>query len=327
MQLRFLTCIPVYNHAGTVARVIAETLLKTSFPILVVDDGSDESVEKLYLQAYEKNDRVHFFHHPKNKGKGAALQSAFTWAVEKGFTHAISIDADGQHEPSEIELLVKTSEQNPWAVVIGDRQMKTQHVPPSSVFGKAFSNFWVRYQNEHFVGDSQSGFRIYPLFYLQTMKFFSKKYDFEIEVLTRLMWRGVDVKSTPISVKYFPGKLRVTHFHKFKDNFRLTILHTLLIIISLVRRKDSALKNSIAVGLGVLVGLYPIYGLQTLIVAILAFLLRLNFVWMFLGSLISIPPLILYLVAGLVVYVLKLAFQRARLKKQNKVKLKLSKIN
>ncbi|MBC7741427.1 MAG: DUF2062 domain-containing protein, partial [Bdellovibrionaceae bacterium] len=299
MQLRIITCIPVYNHPNTVIDVITETLKHSPYPILVVDDGSDQSVDSLFKKsAVEQKARVQFVRHEKNRGKGAALQTAFKWAITNGYTHAVTIDADGQHDPAEITLLAKAAEQSPWALVIGDRQMKTQHVPPSSVFGKAFSNFWVRYQNEQFEGDSQSGFRIYPLFFLQTMKFLTKNYDFEIEVLTRLMWKGVEVKSTPISVKYFPGELRVTHFNKFRDNLRLTILNALLVTVSLLRREDSPFKSGVAVAIGVFVGCYPVYGLHTLIVALVAFLFRMNFVYLWLGTQISLPPLIPFLIAG-----------------------------
>lgn len=299
MQLRFLICIPVYNHSQTVVKVVEECLKATDLPVIIVDDGSEQSVEEqvrgtalnqpeLSLQL----DRVIFIRHEVNSGKGAALQTAFASAVKKGFTHLITLDADGQHSANDIEKLVQASYQNPWAMILGDRQMQTQNVPASSVFGKAFSNFWVKYETDQVVGDSQSGFRIYPLFFVQTMKFLTKRYDFEIEVITRLIWKKVEIISVPITVRYFAPAERVTHFNKFKDNLRLTILNTILVTVSMFQRHDSALKSSVAVGLGVFVGCWPIYGLHTGIVVLLALLFRLNFIYLWIGTQISIPPMV-----------------------------------
>ncbi|MFZ3231636.1 MAG: DUF2062 domain-containing protein [Pseudobdellovibrio sp.] len=309
MQLRFAICIPVFNHPKTVVAVIADCLKETSLPIFVIDDGSDESVQNLYqlqiqnfffdpidLQAVEK--RVIFFRHEKNRGKGHAIQTAINKTVKLGFTHLVTIDADGQHLPKEISKVVQAAIENPWAVILGDREMQTQNVPKSSVFGKAFSNFWVKYETDKVVGDSQSGFRVYPLFYLQTMSFLTGRYDFEVEVLTRLIWKGVEVKSTPITVKYFTSDARVTHFNKFKDNLRLTILNTILVSASLVRRDDSPFKSALATAIGVFVGCLPFYGLHTFIVAAVAFALRMNFIYLWLGTQISIPPMVPVIIAG-----------------------------
>lgn len=298
MQLKFLICIPVFNHPLTVNQVIQDCLSHQEHSILVVDDGSDSDVKSAYESVFPLNSRVHFLKHEKNKGKGAALQTAIKWAVRNGFTHLVTIDADGQHSAHNINDLIKNSYLKPWSVILGDRQMKTENVPKSSVFGKAFSNFWVKYQTDKVVGDSQSGFRIYPLFYLQTMRFLTKRYDFEVEVLTRLIWNDVEVFSVPVEVKYFPAEKRVSHFNKFRDNLHLTILNTILVSVSLLRRKDAPVKSALATAIGVFVGCMPVYGLHTLIVAGLAFLFRMNFIYLWLGTHISLPPLVPFLILG-----------------------------
>lgn len=295
MQLRFLICIPTYNHPRTVVEVAQECLKVTNFPILIVDDGSEVSVQDLFA---EKSNRIKFISHNKNLGKGAALRSGFKYAVDNDFTHVISIDADGQHPAVEIPKLVAEAYKKPWALILGDRKMQTSNVPASSIFGKKFSNFWVKYETGKPVGDSQSGFRIYPLFFVQQMKFISSRYDFEVEVLTRLLWRGVEIKSVPVEVKYFSPDKRVTHFHKLKDNFRLTVLNTILVSTSLLRRQDPPFKSALAVALGVFVGCFPVYGLHTLIVAIFSFIFRMNFIYLWLGTQISIPPMVPLLVMG-----------------------------
>ncbi len=294
MQLRFVICMPVFDHPKTVVEVIEKCLTATDFPLIVVDDGSEILVEELFSSSalLSQKNRITFIRHSKNFGKGKALQTGIQKAVSLAYTHMITIDADGQHLPEEIEKLIHGAEISPWAVILGDRQMQTQNVPSSSVFGKAFSNFWVKYETDTSVGDSQSGFRIYPLFYLQTMSFLTRRYDFEIEILTRLIWKGVEVKSVPITVVYFPPGKRVTHFNKFKDNLRLTVLNTILVSASLLRRDDSPLKSAIATAVGVFVGSWPVYGLHTIIVAALSFLFRMNFIYLWMGTHISTPPLL-----------------------------------
>lgn len=235
MQLRFLITIPIYNHATTVKKVIQDCLEKTNFSVLVVDDGSDLSVEK-QVQDLKHKDRLFFLTHAKNQGKGKALQSAMKWAVKYNYTHLLTLDADDQHPISEVQLLIQAAYKNPWDLIIGDRLMQTEHVPASSQFGKKFSNFWVWIETGINVGDSQSGFRIYPLFGFQRISFLSKRYDFEIEAIVRFLWQGGNVQSVPVVVKYFAGSERVTHFHKFNDNLRLTLLNTLLVTQSFWKR-------------------------------------------------------------------------------------------
>ncbi len=298
MRLRFVVALPVFDNAETVTTVINDCLAICDYPIIIVDDGSRMEVEKLFLQKYSPHSRLHFIRHDKNQGKGAAILTATQFAVSRGWTHLITLDADGQHYPQDIPALSQAAQLNPWSLVIGDRQMKTQNVPQSSVIGRAISNFWIKYETDFKVSDTQSGFRIYPLFPMQMMKFYSRHYDFETEVLTRLMWKGIKVVSVPIQVKYFPPEKRVTHFHKFKDNFLLTIINIVLVGISLLKRNDSPVKSAFAVAVGVFVGCLPLYGLHTAIIILLALLLRLNFVYLFLGNQISIPPLIPLLILG-----------------------------
>jgi predicted LPLAT superfamily acyltransferase/uncharacterized protein (DUF2062 family) len=298
MQLKFAIVIPVFNHSTTVIDIIQRCLSLTNFTIIVVDDGSSDSVEKFYYKSQPENPQLHFITHQKNQGKGVALLTATTFAIKKGFTHMITLDADGQHFPEDVEKLADAAFLNPWSVILGDRQMQTLNVPKSSVFGKAFSNFWVKYETDLKVSDSQSGFRIYPLFYLQQMPFFSRRYDFEVEVLTRMIWKGVEIVSVPIQVKYFPPEKRITHFHKIKDNLRLVVLNTILVTTSLLKRNDSPFKSALAVAVGVFIGSLPIYGLHTLIAAALSFVFRVNFVYLFLGTQVSVPPMVPVLVFG-----------------------------
>ncbi|UYL09599.1 DUF2062 domain-containing protein [Bdellovibrio sp. SKB1291214] len=299
MVCRFVIGIPVYNNPNTVVGVIERCLAESTYPILVIDDGSDIAVERLFKDKHpDSHPRVSFVRHERNEGKGVALQTGFKESLRRGFSHFIAIDADDQHDPKDMPAMVQAALQSPWALIVGDRDMQVEHVPGSSTFGKKFSNFWVRYQTDVGVADSQSGYRIYPLFFLQNMKFFCTKYDFEIEVLTRLIWRNVEIKNVRISVKYFPPEKRVSHFHKIKDNIRIGILNTVLTIAAMMREQTSPFKSSLAFAVGVFVGVTPLYGLHTPIAGLFSFIFRLNFVYMWIGTNISIPPFIPFLVLG-----------------------------
>lgn len=294
MNCRYLICVPVYNNPQTVGGVVQECLSITEFPILVMDDGSTTPVQSLIAS----NPRISHERFPENQGKGVVLKEAFRWAAEKGFTHLITIDADGQHRPQDISKLVNEANAHPRALIVGDRDMDTENVPGTSSFGKKFSNFWVKYQTDTQVGDSQSGFRIYPIFWVQTMSFFRKRYDFEIEVLIRLIWKGVEVRNVKIAVTYFPPETRVSHFDKFWDNVHISVLNTVLTTVALFRDQRSPLRNSTALALGVAVGCTPLFGLHTGLVIVLSLLFRLNVVYMWVGTNISIPPLIPFLALG-----------------------------
>ena len=299
MNPRYVVCIPVYNNSTTIVQVIENCLKHWDGPLMVLDDGSDMPVENLFRQKFsEGHDRLNFVRHPKNLGKGAALRTAFREAVRLNFTHLVAIDGDGQHDAADLEKMMASSALDPWALIVGDRDMQTENVPGSSTFGKKFSNFWVRYQTSVGIADSQSGYRIYPLFFLQNMKFFCRRYDFEIEVLIRLIWKGVAVRNVRVSVKYFPKETRVSHFKKWRDNFHITVANTCLTIVAMLREQTSPGRSSLAFAIGIFVGTTPIYGLHTAAVAALAFLLRLNFIYMWMGTHISLPPLVPFLVWG-----------------------------
>jgi predicted LPLAT superfamily acyltransferase/uncharacterized protein (DUF2062 family) len=285
MILRALVVIPVYDNPGTIAGVVSRALGSCKFPVLVVDDGSRIPVATLL----PRDERVNVLRWEHNRGKGMALRCAIQWALERGFTHLITLDGDGQHFPEDIPLLAEAVKKNPWNLVIGERTLDAS-APGISHFGKKFSDFWVRYEADVPVTDSQSGFRAYPLFFLQTMRFLTRRYDFEIEALVRLLWRGVNVTHVPIRVLYQPGAARVSHFRKFRDNARISLLNTLLVSLSLVRRHREPARAALAVALGVLVGCTPLYGLHTGIAVALGVALRLNVPLLWLGSQVSIPP-------------------------------------
>lgn len=298
MILRICVVIPTFDNARTISEVVKDVLISTPFPVLIVDDGSETPVANA-LYSWEvrgalEEGRVRVVRFEKNHGKGRALQFAIGDLVALGFTHMFSMDGDGQHHAREILKLTELAKDHPWDLIIGNRQLKSEAVPEISKFGRKFSNFWVNYQTGSHIKDSQSGFRLYPLFPLQTMKFWTSHYDFEIEVLIRLMWNGIHVRETEIDVYY--GTDRVTHFDKFWDNLRISVLNTLLVIMSLLRTHRSSRELALAAGMGVFIGCTPFFGFHTLLVAAAAFTLRLNFIVMWLGTHISTPLLAAFVV-------------------------------
>ena len=300
MILRICVCIPVFNNPRTINKVIEDCLENTSFPIWIIDDGSDTSVEQsLSAKSQEafKSGRLKIIRHPENLGKGAAIRTAIEACVVAGFTHLLTLDGDGQHLVSEISKLVALAQRHPWDLIIGARKLAADEVPGISKFGRKFSNFWVNFETDQKISDSQSGMRLYPLLHLQTMGFWTRHYDFEIEVLIRLLWKGVRIREADIEV-YYPPSGRVSHFRKFRDNLRISLLNTVLVVLSLMKDHRSSRRASLAVGFGVFVGCTPFYGLHTFIVGGISFLFRLNFVYLWLGSQISIPILAPFLVAA-----------------------------
>lgn len=224
-QITFLVVIAHYNHAATL-RQVAEKCCAFWPHVLVVDDGSDASPENC-LQGL----RVNFLRQTPNQGKGSAILAGAAWAKEQGFTHIITVDADGQHDPGEIPLFIQAATQHPQALIVGVRKFD-QTVPFGSRFGRKFGNFWVRVQTGKEVHDIQSGYRCYPVDVLQVLTLRSKRYSFEVEVVVRALWAGFSVEEIPVYVSY--PKERISHFHQWKDNWRLTVLNTYLTVRSML---------------------------------------------------------------------------------------------
>lgn len=216
--MKFLTVIPHYNHARTL-RSVAEDCLRYSQDVAVFDDGSDQNPAAL-LQGLP----VAVMRFEKNRGKGAVILDAARYAKEKGFTHIVTIDADGQHQAQDIPLLIKCAEKHPRALIIGARRFNPQKVPFSSRFGRKFGGFWVHLQTGKKVSDIQSGFRCYPVEMLLCQRFLCKRYSFEVEAAVKALWSGFGVAETDVSVIY--PQDRVSHFSAVKDNLRLSLLNT-----------------------------------------------------------------------------------------------------
>ena len=307
--------VPTYNNAFTLRRVLDGVLAYTPH-LIVINDGSTDETPRI-LSEYPSVTCIAF---PRNRGKGSALRRGLREAYAQGFAYAITLDSDGQHFPDDIPTFVRDIEQNGNALLIGDRNMDQEGIPGKSSFGNRFSNFWFRFETGIRLSDTQSGFRLYPLHELQGIRFYTTKFEFEIEVIVKAAWRGVPVRNVPVRVLYDPDE-RVSHFRPFRDFTRISILNTWLVLITLLyirprnyfrsfqekgikrffledllHSNDSSLKKSLSVALGVLIGVSPFWGFQTVIVLFLAWVFRLNKLIAFAFSNVSIPPLIPFVV-------------------------------
>jgi glycosyltransferase involved in cell wall biosynthesis len=215
LKNRFSVVIPVFNHERTVADVVHRTLA-LDLPVVVVDDGSTDST----YDRIKGIAGIRILRHRSNRGKGAALMTGFRQA-EKTSAWAITLDADGQHDPRDVAALVAAIPCNKRPIVIGKRQgMLAAEAPWTSRFGRKFSNFWVRMAGGPVLTDSQSGFRIYPLPECLHLDVQSRRFQFEVEVLAKANWNRIPVIEAPISVSYRPGTPRISHFHPFFDFLR-----------------------------------------------------------------------------------------------------------
>lgn len=222
---RFSVVIPVFNHEAKVVDVVREAL-RLKFPVFVVDDGSTDSTGvKL-----EKIQGVHLLRHRVNKGKGAAIITGFKEAVRQS-CWAITLDADGQHNPLDAKHLIKAVPHDQRPIVIGRRKgMDDSHVHWTSRYGREFSNFWVALSGGPKIADTQSGFRLYPLPEALNLDVKARRFQFEVEILVKAVWRGIPVREVPIGVDYHPGHGRISHFRPFIDFVRNTRTFSRLIV-------------------------------------------------------------------------------------------------
>jgi len=310
--------IPTYNNHQTIEQVIND-VLEYTHQVVVVNDGSTDNTQEI-ISNFNQIDIVSY---PKNKGKGYALRQGLKFAWNKSYEYAITIDSDGQHFASDLPNFLEAIDENPNAIIIGNRNMEQDGIPGKSSFGNRFSNFWFKFETGIKIPDTQSGYRLYPLKPLSKMFFFTRKYEFEIEVIVRAAWKGVDVTDVPIQVYYAPKESRISHFKPFKDFTRISILNTILVLYALLvvkpfefirklnkksiqeffrtqitQNKEPNINITFAVMLGLFMGVAPVWGYQMLIAFALAHILKLNKVIVLVTSNISIPPMIPLIIYG-----------------------------
>jgi glycosyltransferase involved in cell wall biosynthesis len=226
--------IPVYNHEHAIATVV-ESIRAQNVPIVLIDDGSNASCAA-ELDRLSKLDHVSLLRHEHNRGKGVAVCFGLRHAFEQGFTHAIQIDADGQHALADVSRFVEEARVRPQHVVCG-YPIFDASIPKSRYYGRYLTHALVWLETLSFdIIDSMCGFRLYPL--AATIALLNEhgvgaRMDFDTEMLVRLYWRGAPLHWIPTRVSYpLDG---ISHFRMFLDNVRMTSLHVRLICGMLIR--------------------------------------------------------------------------------------------
>ena len=233
-----LVLIPSYNPGGLLRPTVLGALAQWAPVWVVVDGSTDESLQVLQeLQAEYPQLRV--IQQPQNMGKGAAVLRGIEQAKAEGFTHALTMDSDGQHPAALIPQFMAASMARPQAMVLGQPVFGPE-APRIRVWGRKISNLWAGVETlGSGVADSLYGFRIYPIAPLikvmhgQTRM---RRFDFDPEAVVRLSWAGVPPVNLPAPVRYYQaGEGGVSHFKYLRDNTLLTWMHIRLVGGLLVR--------------------------------------------------------------------------------------------
>ena len=306
--------IPVFNHAATLAEVVRGA--QAFCPVIVVDDGSTDRPPTL--------DGVTLIRFEQNQGKAAALQAGFAKAVELRFTHAITMDADGQHFAEDLPAFLAVARAQPEALVTGVRDFVAAGAPAGRRRANAFSSFWFRAETGVRVTDTQCGFRCYPLALTQRLRTRSQRYAFELEFMVRASWTGTPIMAVPVRSSYEPEQVRRSHFRPVADIARITTMNIGLVLQSwLVPRPLRAAwsfgekiswqrivgefftehaadpcRLALAVGVGLFFGIAPIWGIQLVAALAVAHRWKLNKAITALASNISIPPVAPFILYG-----------------------------
>jgi len=319
---RICVLLPTFNNAQTLPRIVEYSKQYVTDVVVINDGCTDETAAVL-----KSIDDVAVVVHETNLGKGAAIKSGFEYARKHGYTHAITMDTDGQHDPAELPLFVNTVEEHPESLIIGMRNLEGAGRAKKSRVLRANSNFWTWVQTGQKVSDTQSGFRCYPINAVADLHYKKARYDFEIEVLIFALWNDVNVHSVPVRAYYGPGS--ESHFRPIVDFLRVTRLNIHLIFerlllskgvrqkihrasfrqgtfrqrwgrfvrTTIIQESVTPIQFATCVGIGVFCGILPIWGFQGAAAIALAGAFKLSRTLAFLASNISIPilmPFILY---------------------------------
>ena len=307
--------IPCYNHPGTVAAVTAAA--REFGEVIVVDDGSAPPVPALPGCEMERL--------PENHGKGAALRAGFRRAMKLGYTHAITMDADAQHFAEDLPKFLAAAGAQPGALIVGVRDLAAAGCPGHRQRSNAVSAFWFHVATGVRLRDTQCGFRCYPLDLVESLSVRSGRYAFELEFMVRAAWLGTPIVAVPVKCVYLDG-IRNSHFRPVVDLWRIMRMNIVLVLQSwfvplalraawsqgkrypwqrnvrefFSENAHEPVRVAGAVGLGLFLGIAPIWGFQIITGVALAHWLRLNKAITVSSSHISLPPLVPFILfAGL----------------------------
>ncbi len=236
--------IPYYEHPQTLP-VTVEMLRRHGLTCFIVDDGSSPAAHTIALQLAEHAPAtVKLITHATNRGKGAAVLSAARAAADAGFTHALQVDADGQHDLDDVPELLAQAESHPQALILGTPRFDAS-MPRARLYGRYLTHLWVWVNTLSLeVADSMCGYRVYPLASLLAVadsERLGRRMEFDTEVVVRLHWRGVPMIGVPTRVSY--PRDGVSHFDLWHDNLRISAMHARLFFGMLLRMPELLLRR------------------------------------------------------------------------------------
>jgi len=210
----------------------------------MVNDGSAEQATNLFQQLAQKYTYLTLVEHSINQGKGGAVQTGLKVAYSQGFTHALQIDADGQHDLNDVDKMLSESKNHPKALISG-KPIYDDSVPKHRYYARNITHFWVWIETLSFqIKDTMCGYRVYPL--AETVELLSqqsigKRMDFDIEIMVRLYWQKIECRFIPTAVEY--PEDGVSHFRAFEDNVLISWMHTKLFFGMLMRVPSLLLRK------------------------------------------------------------------------------------
>lgn len=232
--MTFCAIVPVYRHENSVAKVAME-LFKSGIFVILIDDGNSQSAHEILQNLTNKISSSILITHKKNFGKGKAVLSGLQKAYELGFTHALQVDADGQHDLSSLVFFIEEAKKNANSVIAACPKYD-KSAPKGRLIGRKITNFWVAVETlSKKIPDSMCGFRIYPVKSVWSVakNIRNWRMGFDIEILVKLCWAGVDMRFYPVIVKY--PQDGISNFCALRDNVQISLTHTKLCIGMLIR--------------------------------------------------------------------------------------------
>lgn len=227
--------IPHYNHAVSLGPVL-DGLAGHGFPCLIVDDGSDAPDRARLADLAASRPWIEIETLPENRGRGAALRHGYEAAARRGFSHVVQLDADGQHDPADVPKFVATAREHAGALVLGVPRFD-ESAPWARYYGRRVTTFWVAIETlSRVIPDALCGFRCLPLaptLAVLRHRTLGNRMEFDPALVVALVWAGVPVATVSTRVRY--RRDGISHFQPWRDNVRISAMHTRLVFGMLAR--------------------------------------------------------------------------------------------
>ncbi|EHN71088.1 glycosyltransferase family 2 protein [Aliivibrio fischeri] len=265
--------IPCYNHGKTIPAVV-ESLMSYGYPMIIVDDGSENETKRILEEVTQHNKSITLITLAENQGKGGAVIAGIEKAYQQSYSHAIQIDADGQHDLEALPKLIAESQEHPTALISG-QPIYDESVPKSRLYGRYATHIWVWIETLSFaIKDSMCGFRSYPIgptINVLERAVIGRRMDFDTEIMVRMYWNETDIRFINTRVIY--PEDGISHFDALWDNVKISWMHTKLFfgmlprIPSLLKRKpvqedhwSSHAERGTILGIQFLLWIYSTFG-------------------------------------------------------------------